>query len=231
MGMLAVTSALVWTRALNYPLFMPEELSGLTQFLARGESRAFVSELSRLAMLGSAGASATLGFLELCGEVTGDRRVEEAKALVEQHATSGHAPSQYILAWCFWHGERGDDALDQMRRACAQRFAPAAFDLARFVHRGWGVRTADLVVAEKLYWKAHSIGHVSGAQFSLHLWRTGKWGIIKAVAGTLAYPLATLRVMIHWYFRPFSANVFFYNPHTSRTFFRSSQRSVAPELR
>src|SRR5258706_5283886 len=226
MGTFSMTSALVWKRALNYPLFVPEEQRGLATFLVRGEIDAFVCELSRLAVLGSAGASATLGFLELCGGVTGERRVAAAQSLVQRHAAAGHAQSQYILAWCFWHNERGDDALDQMRRACAQRFAPAAFDLARFVQRGWGVRTADLVVAEKLLWKAHSIGHVSAAQFAFHMWRTGNWGILKSIVGALTYPLATVRVMIHWYFRPLSANVFFYNPHASRTLFKSSRHGT-----
>jgi TPR repeat protein len=90
-----------------------------------------------------------------------DTDVEDALALARVAATAGDVVAQFSLGAMLYYG--GDDtsqAVEWFRKAAAQQYAPAEFQMGQLYDFGFGVRQDD---GEALMWYRKSAEHGSAA--------------------------------------------------------------------
>ena len=94
------------------------------------------------------------------GAVTGDPDVIRAMDAARGRAEAGDVVAQFSLGSFLYYGSRDTaGAVDWMRRAAAQRFAPAEFHLGQVYEFGFGVSQDDRLALE-WYRKAADNGSV-----------------------------------------------------------------------
>ncbi|HWZ64681.1 MAG TPA: hypothetical protein VNX02_16805 [Steroidobacteraceae bacterium] len=178
--------------------------------LKRDGGTAFLNELRKLASLGSAWASAFLGYQALLLRDDGARDIDAAIQLCKAPAASGDAYAAYILAWA--NHLRGDhaEAITHFRTATRQLFPPAVVDFAFVFWKFQSDKQPDGVLASLQV--ASSVGHCEALRFRCAIYRTGKLGFWRRVVGNVLTPIAYVNMLIPSLLHPFSAQVFRFNP-------------------
>lgn len=215
---------LAWRRSLNYPLYIPDDLSELVRKpLVTGSQDEAVENCTRLARLGSPAARALSAYLSFRGVELPDMKQAQAEELCRAAAVGGHAYAQYVLAWTQWNKQAHSDAFAWICESAKQSFLPAIVDLGRFAANGIGV-PADPVAAQVAYLRAMRRGHAAAPGTLLNLYRQGELGLSKKTIGTTLYPIALLWHALNSWIRPFSAAVFLHPPKSKRGLFKRHKR-------
>ena len=126
----------LWRDCLNGPFYVPPQgREALITLEAHGPAR-LIDELERLSALGSAWASAALGYLCLMPGIDGQRDTSRAMTLCKRHADAGDAYALFVFAWAKFLDGDHDLALEAMKQSATRHFPPAALDLTTFVWEG-----------------------------------------------------------------------------------------------
>lgn len=113
-------------------------------------------------------------FVALTSTLQLDQDVEQALAAARARAAAGDVVAQFSLGAVLYYG--GDDtarAIDWFRKAAAQRYAPAEFQMGQLYDFGFGVRQDD---GEALGWyrKAAEQGHAAAQRVVGDFYRKGR---------------------------------------------------------
>ena len=210
----------IWKSRLNYPIFIPKELSALKTILDEHGREAFATELQRHARLGSVDAVAIQAYIQLRGAFGGLADAVEAVRLCS--ATSRTSEYlDYVWAWAYASQTDYANALKCLQRSGQKLFPPAALDLALFVWQGWGVKEPDPKVALWFVGHAAALGHYFAPVLRSAFYRSGRLGIARKIISYLLYPLVLLRYGIAMGLNPFDARVFTINLRARRPLFSS----------
>ena len=198
-----------------YPVFVPEPSRGVLLVLAEKGLSGMMLELERLASLGSAWASATLGYLALLPSSQGLRDPKRAVDLCSKAAADGDPYALYILAWArFILTKNKVVAAKAMLRSSQKGFAPATLAMTIFV---WPNTKLTLRFIDE----ATRLGHKRAFAVRCGFFRTGKFGIVQRTVGYLLYPFARLRFAIALWMNPFSENILSFISTDQRPAFRA----------
>ena len=198
-----------------YPVFVPEPSRGVLLVLAEKGLSGMMLELERLASLGSAWASATLGYLALLPSSQGLRDPKRAVDLCSKAAADGDPYALYILAWArFILTKNKAVAAKAMLRSSQKGFAPATLAMTIFV---WPNTKLTLRFIDE----ATRLGHKRAFAVRCGFFRTGKFGIVQRTVGYLLYPFARLRFAIALWMNPFSENILSFISTDQRPAFRA----------
>jgi TPR repeat protein len=214
-------------RAVNYPLYVPEPLDPIIEMLRSGQVSSVITEVTRLAALGSAPARAVLAYLHLCGAID-TVNLDMAESLAQQAAAGNSAYAQYVLAWIYFK-RANPKALTLMAQSAVEgRFLPAQLDLGRWAQGGLSPRGPNFAAAEDAFQHAHNRGHVLGLLFLARLYLRGRRGLLKRMLGAALFPVALLRAGWQMARDPYSVRIFTFSPHRPLPFFIVPASSVTP---
>ena len=198
-----------------YPVFVPEPSRGVLLVLAEKGLSGMMLELERLASLGSAWASATLGYLALLPSSQGLKDPKRAVDLCSKAAADGDPYALYILAWArFILTKNKVVAAKAMLRSSQKGFAPATLAMTIFV---WPNTKLTLRFIDE----ATRLGHKRAFAVRCGFFRTGRFGIVQRTVGYLLYPFARLRFAIALWMNPFSENILSFISTDQRPAFRA----------
>ena len=198
-----------------YPLFVPEPSRGVLFVLAEKGPSGMMLELERQANLGSAWASATLGYLALLPSSQGLRDPKRAADLCAKAAADGDPYALFILAWArFLLTKDRVVAAEAMLRSSQKGFAPATLAMTVFV---WPNTQLTLRFIDD----ATRLGHKGALAVRCGFFRTGQFGIVRRTVGYLLTPFARLRFAIALWMDPFSENILSFISTDQRPAFRT----------
>ena len=210
-----MTARRLFFRHLNYPLFIPEPNRAVLVTLAEQGLSGMLSELERLAALGSAWASSTLGYLTLLPSSSGEREPKRAIELCSKGAADGDPYALYVIGWARFLTEGRLRAAEAMQQSSRKGFGPAALAMAYFV---W----PNSEMALRFIDTAARLGHKAAWAFRCGFLRTGRLGTIRQIEGYLLTPFAQLRYGIGVWMNPFSENVLALTLTDQRPAYRTS---------
>lgn len=198
-----------------YPVYVPEPSRGVLDVLAEKGPSGMMLELERLANLGSAWASATLGYLALLPSSQGLRDPERAAGLCSKAAADGDPYALFILAWArFLLTKDRVAAAKPMLQSSQKGFAPATLAMTVFV---WPNTELTLRFIDE----ASRLGHKGAFAVRCGFFRTGKFGIVRRAVGYLLTPFARLRCGFALWKNPFSENILTFISSDHRPAFRT----------
>lgn len=181
---------LAW-KTLNYPIYIPDEVQDVSALLLKGDANELEAELERRASLGSASASAPLGYLEIMGAFSGEPNPQSAITCCTEPARAGDPYAQYVLSRAYWETGNRTDALRWIKRPEAASFLPALVDTGRMLAE-IADNAEELRTAVRILWGAHRLGHVvplvaiSGIAFR------GRLGAIHRLLGLVLIPASPI---------------------------------------
>lgn len=214
-----VKARYIW-KALNYPIYLPDENRDVAALMVKGDAPELVRVLKRRASLGSGCAAALLGFFELMGAFSAQPNSEAAIAYCTGPAKEGDPYAQYVLAWACWQTGKRRDALRWMTRSARDsKFLPAWVGLGSILLT-LAENDAEVRDAVKILWRAHRSGHVAALPLICKAALRGHLGPIPRLLGTIALPYALVRLTVAMYYDPFGVRSFAYMPHPKVPLFR-----------
>jgi hypothetical protein len=196
----------VWEH-INYPIYIPEELTDIAALLGKGDVVALEGELKRRAQLGSASAASVLGYLEMIGAFSGKPEPQAAIRHCARPAQAGNGYAQYVLAWAHARLGNGNEALREMARSADSGFLPALVDYGKW-HVGGAANVKERRNAVRLLWAAHNRGHVTPLVAISGIACRGQLGPIYRVLGVVLFPYAMIRLMLRWRCEPLGIRSF-----------------------
>lgn len=211
----------VW-KALNYPIYIPEQDRDIAALLVKGNAAELAEVLKRRASLGSGRAGAILGYLELMGAFSEESNPEATIACCTTPAKAGDSYAQYVLSWAYWETGKGADALRWMKRSASDsEFLPARVDLGRMLARV-AVSTGNAGqsrTAVKILRDAHRRGHVGALAQICRIALGGQLGPLSRLLGIVLFPYAATRLLIGLQCDPFGIRTFAVVRDPKRPFF------------
>ena len=216
-----IQSIRIWVRYLRRPVYVPEEGRSLVNILELKGPEPFLTEIERLANLGSQWACSLLGYIAISGDRNGTVDTRRARQLVMSAAKGGYAYAQYVLAWTLLIDGDRTGALENMKRAGVQLFPPAALDLALFVWIGVGIERPEPQAAVRLLSHANALDHANTLQLRCVFYRSGKLGVTHRAMGFVLSPYAWIRYAVALAYDPFRAEVLSFSPDGSGAVFRN----------
>jgi hypothetical protein len=220
----------------NSPLYVPEQGRYVLKLLETGGPRQFFTELERLSTLGSAWASAMLGYIVLMPGSDGKRDTSRATELCRSHAHAGDSYAQFVFAWALIYSGQTKLAFESIEKATVSGFPPAALDFATFIWNLPGKKASDAAAALKALRFASRAGHKAAAVWRYDFYKSGRVGFLRRPFGYLLAPLARLRFILAIYKDPFACRVFVFQHRAVGPFLRSEPqlpffRQLAKNLR
>lgn len=194
-------------KALNYPIYVPEEQTDIAVLLMKGDAATVEEVLKRRASLGSRSAAALLGFLEIMGAFSGKPNPQAAITCCTGPAQAGDPYAQYILAWACWEIGKKDDAFRWMKRPAAAGFLPAIVDTGRLLAVE-AQNVGELRSAVAILWGAHKHGHVLPLLAISGIGVRGRLGLLQRLLGLVLFPYAMIRLMLGYRCTPFGITSF-----------------------
>lgn len=210
-----------WKRRVNYPMYLPAELSSARSLLIREGRGAFVSELHSLSDSGIASATAALAVLSLYGDLSGSKDPTNAVSLCKKSADSGNDYGSYVLGWSYVACGEQVSALRYMGLAAERLFPPAVLALASFAWKGIGVERRQEDVAMRLVDGAAALNHEFASVMRSAFLVSGRLGWVQRLFGWSTYPVALTRFALATRHDVFSSRVFHINLDARRTLLRS----------
>lgn len=201
-----------WRRHIQGVVYIPLSAQPYLSKLSREGPKAFLDELERLAALGSPWAAAFLGYSALLLRPDGTRDVDRAILLCKEPAASGDAYALYILGWAIYLQGDPFQALAYIRRAALQLFPPAVLDIGAFYWMGRRA-THPAGVLTSLQ-QARVVGHRATLVWRCKVYRTGRLGLGRLIAGYVIAPIGYLFWLFAFWTDPFSANLFSFDVNT-----------------
>ena len=195
-----------WRKRISGAIYIPLAAQTTLSTLNREGPEAFLAELEKLAALASPWASALLAFQALLLRPDGTRDVDKAIKLCKEPAAHGDAFAQYMLAWAMFIGGDRVEALVLFKASARQLFPPAVLDAAGLFWISHRLAQAKGVLTSLEHAKA--VGHYGTAWWRYKIYRSGKLGLIRRIAGYLGAPVALLYYAFAALREPFSAQVF-----------------------
>jgi TPR repeat protein len=200
-----------WKNGLLRPFYVPNDLGEVRDLFAAGEVVDAVSELLRLAQLGSKSAAATLGYVCLMDNKACAIDLSVALTICREAATRGDSFAQYVIAYTEYENKNYVEFQRWLNTSARQGFPPAVGDLARLLISGRRkVIPGKLALAVKLFKHAISRGHFISLLTFLEGCRTGKFGALPRMPGILAYATIKACMMPIVWLIPFSIHFFAY---------------------
>lgn len=208
--------------ALNYPIYIPTELSEIQDLLIAGNIQGMISALEHRAKLGSGSAAALLAYLKFKGASDGTPDARIASSICLDAARAGDPYAQYVFAWTVW--DYSAPGIEWMKRAALQgKFLPALVDLGRFLADVQVRSNADVRDTVKLLWAAHRRGHLMALFAIAAIARTGRLGKARQILSFIGLPVVAMRLWLISFvlqLGPFSERVFVNVPNAKRPLFR-----------
>jgi TPR repeat protein len=201
-----------WQKYLHEAIYVPIAAEPRLRTLIDGGFSAFPQELERLASLGTPWASAWLAYAALKKTQEGVRDITRAIELCSTPAQRGDPLAQYILAWALMLNGDTLRGAQYMKRAAKQGFPGAVLDSVTLFWRGWGVLRADDRRILRLLDFADRVGHDAAWTWRFAIYRTGKLGTYRRILGYMFAPVGIVRYFLAKKLRPFSAEVFVFDP-------------------
>jgi hypothetical protein len=185
----------------NYPLYIPIPNRSILAVLAEQGVSGMTAELERLSSLGSAWASATLGYLSILPSASGSRDPQQAVELCSKAASDGDPYALFITAWArFLLTKDRVKAGETMLQASRMSFTPATLAMAFFL---W----PDTKAALRFVDAAARLGHKDAWSWRCAFSMTGRLGNIQRITGYVLMPFARLRYVVGVWRNPLSENV------------------------
>jgi hypothetical protein len=202
----------------NYPLFVPEPYRGILAVLAERGTSGMMSELERLSSLGSAWASATLGYLSLLPSASGVRDPQRALDLCSKAASSGDAYALFVTSWArYLLTKDRPKAAEPMLQASRMAFSPAQVAMSFYV---W----PDTKTAMYFLDEAERLGNKAAWSLRCGFYITGRLGFVRQIAGYFFSPFSRLSYFIAVLRNPLSEDVLCFNLTDMRPACRLTRR-------
>lgn len=217
----AADSIHAWRARVNYPLYLPDELSGSKSILIREGRTAFIADLARLTGSGVASAAAVLAVLSLYGDLSGSKDPAKAIALCEKHADSGGAYLSYVLGWAYVASDDHVNGLRYMSISGERLFPPAVLGLAVFAWKGIGLERDQVDAALRFLDGAKALGHAFEPVMRSALFLSGRLGKTRRLLGMAMYPVALSAFAVATHREVFSSRVFHINLDAKKPMLRS----------
>lgn len=216
----AADSRRAWRVRVNYPLYLPAELTGAKSILIREGRGAFISDLSRLADSGVASAAAVLAVLGLYGDLSGSKDPARALARCERFADSGDEYVSFVMGWAYVASGDHVNGLRCMSIAAERLFPPAALGLASFAWKGIGLEGARSDAALRFLDGAKAVGHAFEPVMRSAFFLSGRLGKMRRLLGMAMYPVALSAFAVATQRDVFSSRVFHINLVAKKTMLR-----------
>jgi hypothetical protein len=200
-----------WRKYIQEEIYVPLSAEPQLQALLKDGCKV-EQELERLASLGTAWASAWLAYSALKPTGDGFRDTPRAIHLCKTAAEGGDAFAQYIIAWALILEGDLPRGTRYMKSSAMQLFPPAALDSITLFWAGWGVQRTDDRRILRILKIADRVGHDAAWLWRFTMYRTGKLGPFRRLLGYLLTPFGILRYSLAKKLRPFSAQVFVFDP-------------------
>jgi hypothetical protein len=195
-----------WGSEVGIPLLLPPEAQTALCRLDINNASSLLTELARLAALGSNWASAALGVILLYPDPEGRRDLEKARDLVKRPASEGDGYSIYVMAWAEGLSGNKAECYKLFKRAAKSGFSPAVLDWAATFQsmKAEGSLQASL----KLLYRAEKMGHRAARGRRFRLWITGRLGFLRRIAGVFGFVFSWIILASNYRRKPFSMDVF-----------------------
>jgi hypothetical protein len=198
----------LWRAYFNTTIYVPDEGRHVLGVLESEGPTRFIQELERLSALGSAWASAILGYMHVVPGSDGKRNLDRALALCENHARSGDAYALFVCGWALIFKRQHKAAYDAMEKAVQLGFSPATLAFALFIWAGWGTEGRHPALAMRALRLAASQGHKGSPIWRCGFYRSGQLGVLHRCLGYILTPFARVPYWLALWTDPFSARVF-----------------------
>ncbi|MGH8290351.1 MAG: hypothetical protein ACREV7_15225 [Steroidobacteraceae bacterium] len=209
----------VW-KALNYPIYIPEEDRDIAALLVKGDAANLAAVLNRRASLGSGRAAAMLGFLEFMGAISGEPNPKAAIACCTGPAKAGEPYAQYVLSWAYWEtGNRADAMRWMQRSALDSKFLPARVDLGKMLAE-LAHDSGEIRAAVRILWSAHRRGHVGALAQICGIAIRGQLGPLSRLLGIVVLPYSLIRLVLGLRCEPFGLRAFIVSRDPKVPFFK-----------
>jgi hypothetical protein len=197
----------LWHRHFNVPIFVPPEGPRVLRLLDRSGSSAFISELRRMADLGSAWACATLGYICLQRWRNGQRCYQQALEICSGPSSANDPYAQFVMAWALYFDKEYSRAATMMLMSANQQFLPAIVDRARFAIKGIGFKRQDPQTEFLMLRTTIKSGHHMGWPIFSERCRSGRFGWRWRIIGYLLAPYTVTQFVLALLSNPMSADI------------------------
>lgn len=174
------------------PIYLPMAASGPRNRFRRGDVRgSFYGFLDR-ASQGSSDAQAVTAYMYLLGYVRCDNRKEVAKYWAEKSASANCPYGLWVNGWLHLEDRDFLSGLRLLAAAADKGFLPALYRLGTFSRSG--ILVAKNHERARSFLKiAEAKGHRSARRAVHELYRTGEFGLTKALMANISSPFEMLR--------------------------------------
>jgi hypothetical protein len=200
-----------WWKTIGIPLLIPAQGKTTLRNQDICSPTALITELDRLAALGSNWAAAALGVILLYPDSNGNREIERAMALVRKPAADGDPYCLYVLGWAELFSGKQADFVKLLGRAAQSGFSAALLDLAG------AFKSKDPNKSIAMMRRAESMGNVVAPTRRHHLWMSGRCGFVRRIAGLVGIAFSSVRLFVNVRSDPLSAKVFCIHDHFATT--------------
>lgn len=193
-----------WISEVGIPIFIPQEGRLALKRQDINGPRSLITELGRIAALGSNWAAAALATILVYPDRDGNRELDRAREFVRRPASEGDAYSQYVLAWVELFSGNQDNHVKLLESAARAGFGAALMDLAAAFER----ERNGVAASMKLLKVAASKGHLVARGRIFLLWMRGRSGWVYIIPGLIGVIINWARVTLKCRQDPWSPHIF-----------------------
>jgi hypothetical protein len=215
---LRLTNA-AWRNGLNFPIYVPEELTGISHLLSNGRVAETCSELRRLAALGSDHAAALLAYMCVRGISLTAGNHEGVLLRCQEAAARGNNYAQYVMAvTCRIRGDYKTE-WGWLNMATKNNFGPALAESGQLAAGA----AHEYDIANLFFRRGMRTGHIPSLIYYLSWCYRGKYGIARRLSGALLFPLAAVLMQVIAWYAPYSLSIFVHVYGSNKQLYKDPQ--------